>query len=210
MRDVLVRILVPECVCRLCVWLLLLYRRVRFGYAFRRIPLTKGKFAIVDPDDYERLSKFKWIAFSGTRTFYALRWSKQAKRRKRHYVRMHRVIMQPPKGMLVDHINHNGLDNRKANLRLATQSQNSCNKRKTTSKTVSRYKGLALYPNRGKRWAARIRINERLKHLGFFEAEADAARAYDSAACKYHGEFAVLNFPQKKGRSIGCKRVDTQ
>jgi hypothetical protein len=183
---------------------------VRFGYAFRKIPLTKGKYAIVDPDDYERLSKSKWIAFSGTRTFYALRWSKQENGSKRHHVRMHRVIMQPPKGMLVDHINHNGLDNRKANLRLATQSQNSCNKRKTISKTVSRYKGLALYPNRGKRWAARIRINERLKHLGSFEDETEAARAYDRAARKYHGEFATLNFPQKQGRSICCKRADTQ
>jgi len=117
--------------------------------------------------------------------------------------------MQPAEGMMVDHINHNGLDNRKANLRPATRSENMWNRRKADRKSRSRYKGLSLH-NRKKRWSVRIKVNGRSKFLGFFEDEVEAARAYDNAARKFHGEFAVLNFPQKQGRSIYCKPADTQ
>jgi len=173
-----------------------LYRRIRFGYAFRKIPLTKGKFAIVDPDDYERLSKYKWHAERATRTFYAAR-SIYVKNGRNKHIAMHREIIKAPDGIFIDHINHNGLDNRKANLRLATRAQNGFNRLKTLKKTWSTYKGV-FFHTRHKKWQARIVTHGQAKHLGTFANENDAAKAYDNAARKYHGEFAVLNFPTKK------------
>ena len=97
MREIQIRILVPEFVYRLCIWLLLLYRRVRYGYAFRRIPLTQGKFAIVDVADYERLAKYKWFAIRYARGFYAVRAIKERDARGRKKgVRMHRAISDVP------------------------------------------------------------------------------------------------------------------
>ena len=108
---------------------------------------------------------------------------------------MHRQILHPPGHLVVDHINHNGLDNRKANLRHATRVQNNRNrliiKRKGAS---SKYKGVS-WRKRKKRWHARIHVNGRYKFLGYFKEEINAAKAYDKAAKKYHKEFASLNFP---------------
>ena len=89
---------------------ILWYRRLRYGYTFRRIPLTHGKYAIVDTDDYDWLSKYKWYVVKRGNTFYANRgqWSKTQKRRLT--ITMHRLIIDVPEGMFVDHINHNGLD----------------------------------------------------------------------------------------------------
>jgi len=173
---------------------LLLYRRARYGYAFRRIPLTQGKYAIVDPEDFERLNKHKWHAVKQSNTFYAIRCAGPAK--KTTYIRMHREIIHPPDHLVVDHINHNGLDNRKANIRPATRSQNNFNrliiKRKGAS---SKYKGVS-WRKRRKRWRARIHVYGEYKFLGYFKEEIHAAKAYDKAAKKYHGEFASLNFPK--------------
>ena len=107
---------------------MLLYRRVRYGYAFRKIPLTKGKFAIVDPEDYERLSKYKWRVNINRHTYYAQRAIKV--KGKWTSVMMHRDIIKVESGMVVDHINHNGADNRKANLRAATIEQNTWNRKR--------------------------------------------------------------------------------
>jgi len=106
---------------------------------------------------------------------------------------MHRKILKAPDSFIVDHINHNGLDNRKANLRLATHSQSACNRRKSSAKTWSKYKGVSWRIS-DKRWSAAIGINNRAKWLGLFTDEISAAKAYDAAARKYHGEFASLNF----------------
>ncbi|MHC4659626.1 MAG: AP2 domain-containing protein, partial [Planctomycetota bacterium] len=98
-------------------------------------------------------------------------------------------------GLMVDHINHNGLDNRKVNLRVATRAQNSRNIRKSQNKFSSNYKGVHFRRREGL-WMARITVDGRTLYLGDFKEEVDAARAHDRAAMKYHREFAALNFEQ--------------
>jgi len=95
------------------VALVLFYRRIHYGYPFRRIPLTQGKYAIVDPEDYERLNKHKWYVQRTKQMFYALRRAKGHERAKGQIVWMHRDILPPPEGMCIDHIKNNSLDNRK-------------------------------------------------------------------------------------------------
>jgi len=171
------------------------YRRLRYGYPFRRIRLSQGKYAIVDPDDYERLNKHKWYAGKHSNLFYAMRGQWSGKLKKRLTIMMHRVVIDVPEGMVIDHINHNGLDNRKANLRIATQADNSRNARHTKRGTSS-YRGV-WYNKKKNRWRAMIGINNKRKHIGYFHNEIDAAKAYDEAAKRYHKDFAVLNFPTK-------------
>lgn len=151
-----------------------------------RIPLTQGKFAIVDKIDYEYLNQFKWCYNCG----YAVRHSPTAKG-KRTTILMHRVILERMRHKDFkdsDHINQNKLDNRRCNLRTATRSQNLCNKGKQSNNT-SGFKGVC-WVKRDKKWLAQIRINGKRKHLGYFDSKKQAARAYSKAAKKYHGEFA--------------------
>jgi hypothetical protein len=156
---------------------------MRYGCAFRRIPLTQGKFAIVDPEDYARLNKYKWYAAGKEAKFYAARWAGRKK------VFMHREVIFVPAGMVGDHINHNRLDNRKANLRPATIAQNAHNKPRSSAK----FRGLSRDKRRGK-WRVRVSCNGRRISIGSFDDETAAARAYDEAVKKYHGRFAVPNF----------------
>ncbi len=180
---------------RLAVWLVLLYRRARYGYAFRRIRFVQPKYAIVDPEDYECLSKYEWEA-RRTRTspFYAARQALKPTERKFTLIFMHRQIIEVGDGLFTDHINHNSVDNRKANLRPATQTQNNRNRRKFSGQSNSKYKGV-YWKKHIKKWVAQIGVNRKVIHLGCFKKEIDAARAYDEGARIYHKEFAALNFP---------------
>lgn len=186
-------ITIPDWLTAPFIALALLYRRIRYGYPFRRIPLTQGKYAIVDPEDFELLNKDKWYVQRTKQMFYALRRAKGRERTNGQTVWMHRSILPPPEGMCTDHINNNSLDNRKANLRIATPAQNARNRRKMALKTSSKYKGVSYHAGQRK-WCAAIRVNGQYKYFGLFQNEIDAAKAYDFAARKYHKDFAVLNF----------------
>jgi hypothetical protein len=185
---------IPNWLAGPLVWLLLLYRRLRYGCAFRKIPLTQGKFAIVDPEDYERLAKYRWHLSKSPTSSYAARWQCSRPGGLRKKIWMHREVIDIPKHLLCDHINGNGLDNREANLRPATVSQNLCNRPKTKAKTRSKYKGLE-WDKTQRKWKVRIQYNGRKIYLGSFSNEIDAARAYDKKAKGLFGQFAYLNFP---------------
>lgn len=168
----------------------------------REIPLSihrrkwSGKVALVDDEDFEHLSKWDWYAraiTSRNRIRYAVR--EEGPREHRKVIFMHNVILGV-KG--VDHRNGDGLDNRRCNVRAATQSENSRNTRKMLYRkgkpTSSQYKGVCFDKQR-KKWEAYIHPkNRRKRHLGRFESEVDAARAYDKAAKEHFGEFARPNF----------------
>jgi hypothetical protein len=176
--------------------LVLLWRRLRYGYAFRKIPLTQGHFAIVDPQDYQRLSRYKWrlCRTRGKNVLYAER-SIRLPGGRYSRILMHRQLIKAPAGYVIDHINGCGLDNRRANLRLATVAQNAWNSKKRNPR--SGYKGVWFAAEKGL-WRAAIVCHGRRKHLGYFRSKIDAARAYDDAAIKYYKEFARLNFPGRK------------
>jgi hypothetical protein len=174
----------------------MMYRKLKYGYDFRRIYLGDDEWAIVEPADYYRLGHLKWhLKGSTAKKFYAVRDVKTGPGQTRQ-LGLHREIMNEPKGLLVDHKNNDSLDNRKANLRPATRSQNRQNvpKRKNTS---SRFIGVS-YSKEEKKWRARITYKGKRIHLGWFDNEIDAARAYDAAARKYYGEFAKVNFPAEQ------------
>jgi len=145
----------------------------------------------VDVEDFEELNKHKWCAIPKRDTFYAKRQG--CKKGRLTTIAMHRQIMSAPDGVFIDHDNHNGLDNRKANLRIATPQQNACNSRKVLRPCSSKYKGVR-WDNDYNQWRAYITQNGKRIYLGRYDSEEDAARAYDEAAKLYHGEFAGLNF----------------
>ena len=106
---------------------------------------------------------------------------------------MHNEVMPPLPGFVVDHIDHDGLNNSRPNLQLATRSQNAYNRRKTSSKCTSKYKGVCFNKREGK-WISSIKVEGKRIYLGYFDNQIDAAKAYDKAAKEYHKNFAVLNF----------------
>ena len=150
------------------------------------IELTRNQSTIVDDEDFEKFNKFKWYC---AKLLYACRDVKRNKQRTA--LLLHREIMNAPVDKHVDHINGNTLDNRKENLRLATKSTNGMN-RGIPNNNTSGYKGVHFF-KRNKNWQAYINFESKRVHLGYFDNKHDAARAYNEAAIKYHGEFAKLN-----------------
>ncbi len=159
----------------------------------KRIPLTQGKFALVDNEDFEWLSQWKWQAQKGRYTYYAARRIPIQSGEQRA-VWIHRQILglKFGDGIESDHRNNNGLDNRKANLRPCTPRQNQWNRlpRKNVS---SKYKGVGWHKDTQK-WQAHITYNSEFIWLGLFSNETEAAKAYDVKAKKLFGEFARTNF----------------
>ena len=152
----------------------------------KTIPLSAGKQAVVDDEDYDYLIQWKW-SFNGR---YAARCVKSGGRSRSIY--MHREIMSPPCNMEVDHIDCDRLNNRRTNLRICTRAQNS--KNRYGREGASQYKGVTFNKIAG-RWEAGIGINGAKRSLGYYDTEQDAALAYDEAARIEYGEFAKPNFP---------------
>ena len=157
--------------------------------------MAQPRYAKVDPGDYKRLRGYEWFARKGKNSFYARRHAAGGKGKNGTLVYLHQEIIKVPEGMVVDHINHDGMDNRRANLRPATHSQNLCHRGKRSGATQSKYKGV-YWRKKNRKWQALITFQRKKIYLGYFRSEIDAANAYDRAARKYHGEFACLNFPQ--------------
>jgi hypothetical protein len=198
--EFVIKIRIPSWLEKPAVLPVLWYRKLRYGYTFRRIPLSQGKYAIVDPEDYDRLSRHKWYTCNRDHTYYAIRGQWSPKLKKRLTIAMHREVIDVPDDLYVDHINHHGWDNRKANLRPATAADNARNARYPKINTTSKYRGV-WYNKKKKRWRAVIGLNNTRKVIGNFRDEIDAAKAYDKAAKKYYGEFAILNFPNESSPS---------
>jgi len=184
---------IPSWLDKICAWPVTAYRKWKYGYTYRRIYLGEGEWTILDQEDYYHFREFNWRLFGNGCNLYAVRDAKIEPKRTRT-VYLHREILKAPKGLLVDHRNGNGLDNRRGNIRLATYSQNNCNRRRDKSKCTSRYHGV-YYEKQKRKWVARIYYKGKSLWLGGFDNEIDAARVYDAAAKKYYGEFAHLNFP---------------
>ena len=162
----------------------------------KEIQLTKGYTAIVDDEDYEELSKYRWRTHLETYTSYVVRAGLKAEGKRHSVVLMHRQIMDCPSNMVIDHINHNGLDNRKENLRICTRAENSMN---TIRKQLPKYKFKGVCHMGGKRkekpYAAQIFKNQKKYHIGCFATPEEAARAYDKKALELFGQYAQLNYP---------------
>lgn len=155
--------------------------------------LTRGKIALVDDEDYERVSQFQWYAAPHSKTWRAM--TPMMCNGKKKMVYLHRFILNAPDGISIDHKNGNALDNRRDNLRFATTSQNMQNQGPREIPRASQFKGVKKSYRIRRPWRAHIGHNGELIHLGHWASEEEAARAYDSAARRLFGEFAWLNFP---------------
>lgn len=154
------------------------------------IPLTQGKFAIVDEADYEWLMQWKWCYHHGGYAVRTQHIEYTNGKQKQKTIMMHRVIIDAADNCSVDHIDTNRLHNVRNNLRCATPMQNHRNRRKTRG--TSQYKGV-WRNEKSKNWTAKITVNKKQIYLGSFNSEIDAAKAYNIAALKYFGVFARIN-----------------
>lgn len=155
----------------------------------REIPLNLGLVALVDDEDYERLEHRPWYARRSDS--HRENWYVQHTARKQIYY-LHREVIGAPAGAVVDHINGNGLDNRRCNLRLCSLAENAANRDFPPSKT-----GFRGVSGKHRRFRAHISVDGRSRYLGSFPTAEEAARAFDRAARDRHGDFARLNFPEE-------------
>lgn len=193
----------PAFIAHICVWFLLRRRKKKYGIAFRKIKLACGKneaqnkYALVNPEDYESLSRYYWQPYERENNrCYAVRLDNG------RIIYMHRIITNAPAGKVVHHEDGNGLNNTKENLQIVTVAENNrC--RRMFKPASSKYRGV-FFEKKSKKWRASVKHIGITHHLGSFENEEDAARAYDEAAKIYHGEYAVLNFPQDEVADKQC------
>lgn len=160
----------------------------------RLIALTKGKYAIVDEEDFDRVNQFKWY-LNKPKPKSLREYAMRNRTPECSFIKMHRFILgaTDPK-VKVDHINGNGLDNRRSNLRLCSNAENSRSSARRQN-VKSPYRGVSW---NGNGYFASIRVNYQAIYLGFFQSPEEAALAYNEAAIKHHGEFAKLNIIDKK------------
>lgn len=163
----------------------------------KKITLSQGKFALVDDEDYDWLMQWKWSTLRVKTTFYATRCTSRKEGRRR-WLLMHREILIKygvlSKNRQTDHVDRNGLNNQKENLRCCTTAENNMNRIGCWG-TTSRYKGV-YYDKYRKKWDAAIMLKKKRYSLGSWITEKEAALAYDIGAVHYFGKFAKLNFPQ--------------
>ncbi len=161
----------------------------------RRIDISTPKhpdaFTLVDDGDFELLSQWKWHIVEDKWNVYACRTARPSHK----HILMHRQIMCCPKGKLIDHVDHDGLNNQRSNLRICTSSQNQMNSKKQADRT-SKFKGVTLR-NKPTPWLAGCKKDGKRHNLGHFKTEIEAAKAYDKKAKELFGEFARLNFPSE-------------
>ncbi len=155
------------------------------------IKLTQGRTTVVDDADYAELMKHKWYANQRHGIWYA--YTNIRTGNKRITISMHRFLLNPPKNMQIDHKNHNGLDNRRCNIRICTHAQNIQNQRRKRGSKTSKYKGV-FWNKKESYWYVQIKQNGKKLNLGSFHNEIDAAKTYDKKAKELFGEFANTNF----------------
>lgn len=161
----------------------------------KKIPITQGKFALVDDADYEWLNQWKWcVVFDSNKKWYAVRaeYVGPLGKKTRKTVRMHRLIMGEPKGLQVDHKDmEDTLNNQRSNLRVATKGQNMRNRGKQVN-NKSGFKGVS-WSKQNKKWYAWIGFNGKTLPIGHYDDIKEAAKAYNQKALELHGDFARLN-----------------
>jgi hypothetical protein len=148
----------------------------------KEIPLTQGKIALVDDEDYDRVMQYKWC-YEG----YAVRRQGTGKQKLSNF------IVEMPNSVMLDHKDRNPLNYQRSNLRQCTRFQNAQNSTKPVG--PSNYRGVSRHKSR---WQVRIQVNSKCRFLGYFNDPVIAAQVYDEAAKELHGEFAVLNFPYEE------------
>jgi hypothetical protein len=160
----------------------------------KKIPLTQGFAALVDDADFLHLATFNWCVTKGAKKQPYARRQAPRKNGRQQIELMHRRILAAPEGFEVDHRDGNGLNNQRYNLRLVPKFRNRQAFRRKSLGKSSRFRGV-FWNTQVQKWHARIEAFAKRYHLGTFETEEDAARAYDAAAKIHFGEFAQLNFP---------------
>ena len=160
----------------------------------REIPLTQGLVALVDDEDYDKVCAYTWQAVTNGVDWYAVCTIYEADGAQ-WPLRMHRLIMDAPDDMEVDHVDHNTLDCRRNNMRLATHGQNMANRRMPQGENGSGYRG--VYMTTSGKWRAQIKSQGVIHQLGSYDTPEEAAMAWDEAALEMHGAFARLNFIKK-------------